>query len=246
LKADLSTLVIRIIFLLLPGGIGASLYWKLKGRATRKDWEDILEVVIFSLFSYGIYALIVRLLDWKWPAAGIQFTAFQAFFDDKIAVRWEDVFFSSTVGVGLALLASYSYQFKLINKVGKAIRATTRFGDEDVWDFVHRSPDVRGGWVVVRDHKLNLYYYCWIQAFSDSGKERELLLRDVDVYDNASAEWRYKTPIMYLSRKQDELTIETSLDSEDRQPTKLVAALQSENPKATVSVTKETKDAQER
>jgi hypothetical protein len=130
--------------------------------------------------------------------------------------------------------------------VGKAIRATTRFGDEDVWDFVHRSPDVRGGWVVVRDHKLNLYYYCWIQAFSDSGKERELLLRDVDVYDNASAEWRYKTPVMYLSRKQDELTIETSLDSEDGQPAKSVVPLQSENRKATVSETKETKDAQER
>lgn len=227
MKADLSTLVIRIIFLLVPGAIGATLYWKLKGRATRKDWEDILEVIIFSLLSYAVYALIVTVLDWKWPNAGIQFTAFQAFFDDRIAVRWQDVFFSSIVGVFLALVASYSYQFKLVNKVGKKIRATTRFGDEDVWDFVHRSPDVRGSWVVVRDHKLNLYYSCWIQAFSDSGKERELLLRDVDVYDNTSAECRYKTPVMYLSREKDDLTIETRLSSDDEQQAKLGTAVSS-------------------
>jgi len=179
----------------------------MKGRATRKDWEDFLEVIVFSLFSYAIYAFIVSFINWKW-SAGVEFTAFEAFLDDRIAVRWQDIFFSSVVGVGVALIASYSYQFKIINRFGKLVRATQRFGDEDVWDFVHRSPDVRGGWVIVRDHKLNLYYTCWIQAFSDSGKERELLLREVDVYDDASAEWRYNTPVMYLSRKQDELTIE--------------------------------------
>lgn len=223
LKADLSNLVIRIIFLLLPGAIGASLYWKLKGRAARKDWEDLLEVIIFSLLSYGIYALIVHVINWKWPSAAVQFTAFRALFDDKVSVRWQDVFYSSLIGVLLALAASYSYQFKVINRLGKLIRATTRFGDEDVWDFVHRSPNVRGGWVVVRDHKLNLYYSCWIQAFSDSGKERELLLRDVDVYDNTSAELRYKTPVMYISRKQDELTIETLLPSTVQEQEDLIA-----------------------
>ena len=204
---DISALVIRIIFLLLPGAVAASIYWKMKGRATRKDWEDFLEVIVFSLFSYAIYAVIVYFINWKW-SAGVQFTAFDAFFDDKIAVRWQDIVFSSLTGVGVALIASYSYQFKIINRFGKLVRATQRFGDEDVWDFVHRSPDVRGGWVIVRDHKLNLYHTCWIQAFSDSGKERELLLREVDVYDDASGEWRYSTPVMYLSRKQDELTIE--------------------------------------
>ncbi|MCA1576628.1 MAG: DUF6338 family protein [Acidobacteria bacterium] len=204
---DISALVIRIIFLLLPGAVAASIYWKMKGRATRKDWEDFLEVIVFSLFSYAVYASIVHLINWNW-SAGVQFTAFDAFFDDRVAVRWQDIFFSSLAGVCVALIASYSYQFKIINKFGKLVGATQRFGDEDVWDFVHRSPDVRGSWVIVRDHKLNLYYTCWIQAFSDSGKERELLLREVDVYDDASAEWRYSTPVMYLSRKQDELTIE--------------------------------------
>jgi hypothetical protein len=204
---DVSTLVIRIIFLLLPGALAASIYWKMKGRVERKDWEDFLEVIVFSLFSYAIYASLVHFINRIWNT-GIEFTAFDAFFNDKVAVRWQDVVFSSFAGVVVALIAAYSYQYKIINKFGKLVGATRRFGDEDVWDFVHRSPDVSGGWIIVRDHKLNLYYTGWIQAFSDSGKERELLLREVDVYDDATAEWRYKTPIMYLSRKQDELTIE--------------------------------------
>jgi len=216
---DISALVIRLVFLLLPGALGTGLYWKLKGRTERKDWEDLLEVVIFSLLSYAIYGLIVKLINWKWNS-DVQFTALQAFLNEKVSVRWEDILASSIIGLLLAFIAAYSYQFKAINKFGKLVRATTRFGEEDVWDFLHRSKQMRGAWVVVRDHKIGLYYSCWIQAFSDSGKERELLLREVNAYDNASAEWQYKTEVMYLSRKHDDLTIETwlNLNEQNGQP----------------------------
>jgi hypothetical protein len=207
---DISNLVIRIIFLLLPGAIGSTLYWKLRGRVRRKDWEDLLEIIIFSLLSYAFYAFLVHLIN-RVFAAGIEFTAFEAFFNEKTAVRWQDVLNSSLVSVMLALLASYSYRFNLVNRIGKRIGATTRFGDEDVWDFFHHSPNVRGGWVTVRDHKLNLYYFGWVEAFSDSGKQRELLLREVSVYDNLTGDCIYKTEAMYLSRKEDDLTLEATI-----------------------------------
>jgi uncharacterized protein DUF6338 len=225
---DVSSLVIRIIFLLLPGAIGSLLYRKLRGRAKRKDWEDFLEVIIFSLLSYAIYALIVYLINKKWTAA-IDFTAFEAFFNEKVAVRWQDVLNSSLLSILLAVLASYFYTFNVINRVGKRIGATTRFGDEDVWDFFHHSPSVRGGWVTVRDHKPNLYYFGWVEAFSDSGKARELLLREVSVHDNSSGECIYTTEAMYLSRKQDELTIEAAVVSNEAERPNL----EDENPQLT-------------
>jgi hypothetical protein len=217
---DISGLVIRIIFLLLPGAIGSTLYWKLRGRVRRKDWEDLLEVVIFSLLSYAFYALLLHLINGAWET-GFKFTAFEAFFDEKAAVRWQDVLNSSLVSVILAVLASYSYRFNLINRIGKRLGATTRFGDEDVWDFFHHSPNVRGEWVTVRDHKLNLYYFGWVEAFSDSGKQRELLLREVSVYDNSTGECMYKTEALYLSRKQDDLTIEATMVSNETEKPKL-------------------------
>lgn len=210
----ISGLVIRIIFLLLPGAIGSTLYWKLRGRVRRKDWEDLLEIVIFSLLSYASYAFLLHLINGAW-GTDFLFTAFEAFFDEKAAVRWQDVLNSSLVSVILAVLASYFYRFNLINRIGKRIGATTRFGDEDVWDFFHHSPNVRGEWVTVRDHKLDLYYFGWVEAFSDSGKQRELLLREVSVYDNSTGECMYKTEAVYLARKPDDLTLEASILSND-------------------------------
>ena len=217
---DVSGLAIRIIFLLLPGAIGATLYWKLKGRTTRKDWEDTLEVIIFSVFSYLLYATCTYFLscfDFIWNKVGLQakiFTRFRAFFDETATVDLSEILYVSLLSVPLAVLASYFYQYKWLDKVGQKIGATTRFGDDDVWDFFHTSRDIRSNWTTVRDHKLNLYYFCWIQAFSDSGKERELLLRDVDVY-NSEGECLYTTDVMYLSRKQDELTIEATISSNE-------------------------------
>jgi putative heme degradation protein len=114
-------------------------------------------------------------------------------------------------------VASYAYQFNVVNRTGRLIGATTRFGDEDVGDFFHHSPNVRGGWITIRDHKLNLYYFGWVEAFSDSGKERELLLREVSVHDNSSGDCIYKTDALYLSRKQDDLTLEVTLVSNNLQ-----------------------------
>ncbi len=225
---NVSSLAIRIIFLLLPGAIAATLYWKLKGRATRKDWEDFLEVIIFSIISYLLYALITYILsffNFIWNIFGLrakEFTYFQAFFSDAVPLDLTEVFYASLLSIPLAVVAAYSYKYKTINKVGQKIGATTRFGDEDIWDFFHHSPAIRGNWTTVRDHKLKLYYLCWIQAFSDTGKERELLLREVDVYNDDTGECLYKTDVMYLSRKNDELTIEATIvtpEAPSKEPT---------------------------
>ncbi len=69
------------------------------------------------------------------------------------------------------------------------------------------------GWVTVRDHKLDLYYYGWIEAWSDSGEERELILREVEVYKNSTAEFLYESDVIYISRKHDDLTIVAKVGS---------------------------------
>jgi hypothetical protein len=216
---SVSSLAIRIIFLLLPGAIASVLYWKLRGRATRKDWEDALEIIIFSIICYVIYALSAYLLSFFnswWLYFGLKakaFTYFQAFFDEKVSIDVVEVFYASMIGVPLALVAAYSYRYKTINKFGQRIGATTHYGDEDVWDFFHHSPAVSGNWVTVRDHKFKLNYQCWIQEFSDTGKERELLLREVQVYNDETGDCLYTRDVMYISRKNDELTIEATIVS---------------------------------
>lgn len=217
----MTVFIIRILFLLLPGAIACAIYWKLKGRNTQKDWEDFFEIVFFSLLSYLTYAVttyLFSLFDYQWIKIGLKtktFSYFQPFFDEKLPLDFVEVFYTCLIAIPLGVIASYLYTNKTINKIGRKIKATTRFGDEDVWDFFHRSPDVRGNWITVRDHKTNLYYFCWIQSFSDSGKERELLLRDVDVFDSENGEHLYNIDALYISRKQDELTLEAKIISNE-------------------------------
>lgn len=213
----MTVFIVRILFLLLPGAIASSIYWKLKGRSTQKDWEDFFEIIIFSLISYLIYALITFVLGlfnvW-WVGIGLrakEFSYFQPVFDEKLTLDLAEVFYTCLIAIPLGVIASYLNTYKTINKIGQKIGATTRFGDEDVWDFINRSPDFKGQWVTIRDHKLKLNYACWIEAFSDSGKERELLLREVNVYSDETCELLYNVDILYLSRKADEISLEANL-----------------------------------
>lgn len=211
---DISGLVIRIIFLLLPGALASSLYRKLKGRTTRKDWEDFLEIIIFSILSYIAYALILSVINYlrtKYGYASVSFSAFNAFFDEKAVIRWQEVLFASIIAVVLSFAAAFTYTKRHVNRIGNFIGVTNHVGEEDIWYFFLNSPDVQ--WVFVRDHKANIAYRCWIQYYSDPYKERELLLRDVDVYTNSTGELLYKRDAIYLSRKHDELTIEVPLES---------------------------------
>jgi hypothetical protein len=212
---SLSSFLIRIILLVIPGIVCSLLYRTLRGRSSRKDWEDYLEILAFSFICYSIYGFFAYALSLLRPTDHA-FAALRAFTNENVPIDktvGHAIIWAALIALPVAFIASYIDSNKVINKIGQKLKATTRFGDEDVWDFLHHSPAIRGNWVTVRDHKLKLNYLCWIQAYSDSGKERELLLRDVDVYNDVTAECLYKTDVMYLSRKNDELTIEAAISS---------------------------------
>ena len=222
---SLSSFLIRIILLVIPGIVSSLLYRTLRGRVSRKDWEDYLEILAFSFICYSVYGFLAYALSLLRPTDDA-FAALRAFTNENVPIDkavGHAIIWASLVAIPIAFVASYVDSHKVINKIGQKLKATGRFGDEDVWDFFHHSPAIKGNWVTVRDHKLKLNYLCWIQAYSDSGKERELLLRDVDVYNDITAECLYKTDVMYISRKSDELTIEaaiisTEVSNEEPQP----------------------------
>lgn len=209
----LSSFLIRILLLVIPGIVGSIFYRSLRGKTSKKDWEDYLEILAFSLLSYGTYGLIVYAIS-LFHATNDPFGAFKALTNEGLPIEapiGHAIVFSSVLSVPVAFVVSYVYEYKLINKFARFVKASKRFGDEDVWDYFNRSPDVK--WVYVRDLKNDLYYYGWIQCWSDPHKERELLLREVDVYKRSTAEFLYSADVVYLSRKHDELTIEADLVS---------------------------------
>lgn len=123
-------------------------------------------------------------------------------------LRWQDPLFASILGIIVGFVASYFQRYKVINRLGRLLRATNRYGDEDVWEYFHNSPQTPE-WLIVRDHKTDLVYFGAIHVFSDTGKERELLMEDVDVFSNQEPVTKlYSVSSMYLCRAPHDLTIE--------------------------------------
>ena len=168
---------------------------------------------MFAFLSYGTYGLFVLVLN-KLYEIGPPFLAFKVFTNENAPIDGavgRAILFSALISIPLAFAASYIDEYKIISRFSRFIKASRRFGDEDIWDYFNRSPDIK--WVYVRDLKRDIYYYGWIQAWSDPHKERELLLREVDVFKRSTAEFLYKTDVVYLSRKHDDLTIDADLMS---------------------------------
>jgi hypothetical protein len=120
---------------------------------------------------------------------------------------------ASGIGVLLAFFASALYTNMTINRIGRFLKVTRRFGDEDVWNYFNNIREVN--WVFVRDHKLDLIYFGWISVCSDSEKARELLMRDVRVYSNSTNDFLYEVSLLYISREPFDLTIEVPLVQHD-------------------------------
>jgi hypothetical protein len=51
-------------------------------------------------------------------------------------------------------------------------------------------------------------YEGWVELFSDSTEQDELLLRDVVIFDNSTGKEIYKTPGLYFPKKRENITIE--------------------------------------
>jgi hypothetical protein len=174
---EISTLLIRVVFLALPGFMASKLYWKLRGHPKRETWERLFDVMLFSLLSYIIFfpvALILDKLGWtvfqqdgKGPYLGF---LLDSFVDEKEPLQWPVILGSSIVALVLALLASYNHKYSLVVRTARLLRATSRLGDEDIWDTFFNQPQI--GWVVVHDTKRNLMFYGYTRFYSDSDAAR--------------------------------------------------------------------------
>ena len=143
---EISDFLIRVTFIGLPGIIGEQIYQKLKSKSVRKDWEDVIEIVLFALGSYAVYGLVVEVL--RRCCVGNLNPPLQALFDSAIKISWLEIAGASFIGIILAFISAYAYNRKWWNRLGQRLHVTKKFGDEDVWSFFLDLPE-SAQWVFV-------------------------------------------------------------------------------------------------
>jgi hypothetical protein len=220
---QLNSFVLRLAILFLPGLLGSKLYRKLRGKTDKQAWEDLTEILLFSLASYIIFfaaASGCRRVELRLhPSAalvsattqGTEYVTLQSFTDEKTALDWRPIAWASTVSVVVAFVASFVSTRQLVNRVGYKVGATRRSFDASIWTLFNRNyaPPSEFQWASVRDSKANVIYLGQIRHFSDPGELHELVMHDVSVYTNEQdSKLLYECGVIYIAREAGELSIE--------------------------------------
>jgi hypothetical protein len=119
----------------------------------------------------------------------------------------KEILWAVGVGLVLAVVWIYSSTYKWLTRFLQFIRATKKYGDEDVWDFIFNSPIPAVEYVHFRDFANSIVYAGWVRQFSETEKLRELVLRDVQVFDLNGLKL-FETPLVYLARQPENIHID--------------------------------------
>lgn len=204
---QIDTALIKLMLLAMPGIVSFLLYRKLTGKKTERTWQDIVEIAIFSLVDYGLLGGIYGILN-LCAGLDVKVRFLEALLSNASGFSsWYEIALACGIGAIVPFVSSFVYTRSWFNRLGHRLHVTKRSFDGDVWESFHSR--IGSKWVFVRDHKVDLVYYGWVQGYSESGQGRELVLRDVRVYRNKKPTGMiYCADVLYVSRKPDDLSIE--------------------------------------
>jgi hypothetical protein len=206
---DLFVAQLAIVFL--PGIIWAGLDARYASKTKPSETEFFIRAFTFGLASYAavflVYAAFGRSFDLVDLAGADEATVVTRAVADELL---------ASLGVSLLLGVTWVYATnrKWLTRLLRWIGATTTYGDEDVWDYTFNLREPRVEYVFVRDFEKKIVYSGWVVTFSETGKLRELVLRDAEVLD-FDGELLFETPLVYLARPPEDIHIEFPFRPED-------------------------------
>lgn len=187
---ELSELSIRILLLFFPGLICSYIVDAFTIHKPRDYFFFTLRAFVYGLSSYFGYWIILKFRKIYSPSIDTSVIFLNALRDPNVIISYAEVayvtFIALIFGIIITLSSTYKIHFRIVHK----LKITKKFGELDVWGFTFNSPQIN--WATVRDHKNNLVYDGWVQAFSDDSKDAEIFLRDVSIYKNDSGEKLYQ------------------------------------------------------
>jgi len=193
-----------LVLLFLPGIICALL---VESLTPTREWGALrfsLYSLVLGLTCYLIYAICLAAWRHQWPPT----ISFVKALSNPNDVSYGEIASATVIAVVLGIGVTAALSKHWLHRLAKFLRVSYKFGDMDVWSHTFNSTDLTNAWVVVRDINHDLAYEGWVNAFSETADDNELLLREVRVYKSTTAEFLYEVDSLYISRKREELTIE--------------------------------------
>lgn len=208
---ELSALTLRVLLLFFPGVLCAMIVESLTPHRERNVPTFLTESFVFGIGTYLLLAgarsgaaRVAAAVGWPPP---LPVTFFRALVDPAQQISWGEIATSAVAAIALSGAVSAFRNYNVLHRTARRLRVSSKFGDLDVWSHFLASPDV--GWVSVRDLEADTTYEGWLDAYSDSGDDAQILLRDVRVYKSSMGAELYRMSRVYLARDKHVLVIET-------------------------------------
>lgn len=209
---EISALTLKLIILLTPGILATTIYKRLTIR--HKEQSDFMFVVIsimFGMFSYLILQIINYLIS---LAKNICSKTIEEYETIKIfsdlsngnSIPYSEVIWACIISIILGFLISKLDHSKLINTFARKWNISNKYGDENLYSYFLNSPDVN--WVYVRVIENSLTYLGWVESFSETIENKEIVLNQVTVYDYPDSKKMYEIERIYLVFPKDKVIIE--------------------------------------
>lgn len=200
---NVNVFIIQMALIFLPGIIWAGVDSK---YASKKDQNDLRLTV--KVFSFGITSYVVLFVLYALFEAN--FDVFESLASSDGKITWknvDEIVLATLLSFFLAVIWVYAVNHKWMVRFLRTIKATKKYGDEDVWDYTFNSESHISDYVHYRDFDKKIVYSGWVDVFSETGKLRELILVDAEVCD-FDGNLLYNIPSIYLARSPDNMHLE--------------------------------------
>ncbi len=202
MKIDLVILQLGIVFL--PGLIWANLDAKYAAKEKPSDADFLIRAFLFGLIVYAVEFVIYQATGHQFRLADLSAADNKEILNLPIL---REILWGLLISLVLSILWLYFSRYKILTWFLQLISATKKYGDEDVWDYTFNSSATEVEYVHVRDLENEFVYAGWVDLFSETGRVRELLLREV-IVSNFVGDKLYEVPLLYLARPVDGVLVE--------------------------------------
>jgi hypothetical protein len=200
---ELNQLVLQLAIIFLPGLIWARMDTCYVLNSKPSNAEFLIRAFLFGITAYAITFLLFRWFGWEFAIVDIT-SKNGKLLTPKILNSVLHTLLSSSI---LSILWIYSSTYKWLTRFLRYIGATKKYGDEDVWDYTFNASSAAVEYVHFRDFERKLIYAGWVSTFSETGKLRELVLKNAQVL-NFEGEVLYNMPLIYIARQPDQIHID--------------------------------------
>jgi hypothetical protein len=174
----------------------------LRAEAPPTQFEIALRTFTFGLSAYAITFMIYGVLGVDFIIPEIKRDA--GFLERKFLNQ-----FATAIAVSLVCAVVWLYlpttRYWVQPSGRSVLRKALAKKMYGILSSIHRK--LRWQYVYVRDYDKQKVFSGWVRAFSESPDARELLLRNVQVFD-LEGRFLYEVPLMYIGRKRDSIDIE--------------------------------------